>query len=184
MPKWGQCDGGLVLYEARKRLVERIPAPALELIAEARFDSQTLRSVISTRNGRRRRFARTGTPFGAYDMLLLVLFLGASAAVGGYASYLSHQAVLPNLEHRPGTPIEVVQQCRDAVIAPARTHATQKHAELVRIDATSAGPMRDTRIGQSAPIEVGIVYSREGGQELRQGVVECRLRNGRAVIAD
>jgi hypothetical protein len=118
-------------------------------------------------------------------MLFLVLFLGASMAAGGYASYVSHQPVIPNLEHRPGTPTQVVQRCRDATIAPARAHAMQQHAELVRIDATSAGEMWNTRSGQAAPIEVGIVYSREGGQELRKGVIECRLsRNGRAVIAD
>jgi len=90
-------------------------------------------------------------------MLLLVLFLGASMAAGGYASYVSNQPMIPKLEHRPGTPIEVVQRCRDATIAPARAHALQQHADLVRIDATSAGPMRRTGSGQAAPIEVGIV---------------------------
>jgi hypothetical protein len=118
-------------------------------------------------------------------MLWLALFIGASAMVGGYASYAAEQAAIPKLQHRPGTPVEIVQTCREAVIPVARTHAGQMGAELVRVDATSAGPMRRTRNGQHAPVEIGIVYSRQGEWESRQGVVECRVdRRGRAVIAD
>jgi len=58
-------------------------------------------------------------------------------------------------------------------------------AQLIRVDATSAGEMRRTRSGQRAPVEVGIVYSRSSRRESRQGIVECREdRRRRATIAD
>jgi hypothetical protein len=115
-------------------------------------------------------------------MVWLALLIGASGLVGGYAT---EQAVIPKLQHRPGTPIEVVQTCREAFVSAARTHASQMGAELIRVDATSAGQIRRTRNGQSAPVEVGIVYSRAGGRESRQGVVACHLdRRGRVTIAD
>jgi hypothetical protein len=43
----------------------------------------------------------------------LVLFVGASAIVGGYASYTAQQAVIPKLQYRPGTPTEIVKLCRE-----------------------------------------------------------------------
>ena len=97
-------------------------------------------------------------------MLWLALLIGASGLVGGYAT---ERAVIPKLQHRPGTPIEVVQTCREAFVSAARTHASQMGAELIRVDATSAGQIRRTRNGQSAPVEVGIVYSRAGGRLVR-----------------
>jgi hypothetical protein len=58
-------------------------------------------------------------------------------------------------------------------------------AQLIRVDATSAGEMRRTRSGQRAPVEVGIVYSLSSRRESRQGIVECREdRRRRATIAD
>jgi hypothetical protein len=102
--------------------------------------------------------------------------------VGGYAA---ERAIIPKLQYRPGTPNEIVETCRQAAIAAARTHASQMGAHLIRVDATSAGEMRRTRSGQWAPVEVGIVYSRSSGREARQGIVECRVdRRGRATIAD
>ncbi|MFD0465605.1 hypothetical protein ACFQY9_30905 [Microvirga aerilata] len=115
-------------------------------------------------------------------MLWVILLLGASGMVGGYAA---EQATIPKLQYRPGTPNIVVETCRQAAIAAARTHASEMGAELVRVDAASAGEMRRARGGQRAPVEVGIVYSRPSGREARQGVVECRVdRRGRATIAD
>ena len=102
--------------------------------------------------------------------------------VGGYTA---ERAIIPKLQYRPGTPNEIVETCRQAAIAAARTHASGVGAELIRVDATSAGEMRRTRSGQRAPVEVGIVYSRPSGREARQGVVECRVdRSGQATIAD
>jgi hypothetical protein len=115
-------------------------------------------------------------------MLWVVLLIGASGMVGGYAA---EQAIIPKLQYRPGTPNEVVETCRQATIAAARTHASEMGAQLDRVDATSAGEMRRTRSGQRAPVEVGIVYSRSSGREARQGVVECRVdRRGQATIAE
>jgi hypothetical protein len=118
-------------------------------------------------------------------MLWVVLLIGASGLAGGYASYTAQQAAIPKLQYRPGTPNEVVETCRQAAIAAARTHASEVGAELVRVDAASAGEMRRIRSGQRAPVEIGIVYSRQSGRESRQGIVECRVdRRGRATIAD
>jgi hypothetical protein len=115
-------------------------------------------------------------------MLWVVLLLGVSGLVGGYAA---ERAAIPKLQYRPGTPNEIVATCRQAVIAAARTHASEMGAELIRVDATSAGEMRRTRNGQRAPVEIGIVYSRSSGREARQGVVECRVdARGQAIIAD
>jgi hypothetical protein len=115
-------------------------------------------------------------------MLWVIILLGASGMVGGYAA---ERATIPKLQYRPGTPNTVVEICRQAAVAAARTHASEMGAELVRVDAASAGEMRRARGGQRAPVEVGIVYSRPSGREARQGVVECRVdRRGRATIAD
>ena len=115
-------------------------------------------------------------------MLWVILLLGASGMVGGYAA---EQAIIPKLQHRPGTPNEIVETCRQAAIAAARTHASEMGAQLVRVDATSAGQLRRARSGQRAPVEVGIVYSRPSGREARQGLVECRVdARGQATIAN
>ncbi|MBQ0819750.1 hypothetical protein KBI52_05895 [Microvirga sp. HBU67558] len=115
-------------------------------------------------------------------MLWVILLLGAAGLGGGYAA---ERASIPKLQYRPGTPNEIVETCRQAAIAAARTHASEVDAELIRVDATSAGEMRRTRSGQRAPVEVGVVYSRAGGREARQGVVDCRVdRRGQATIAD
>ncbi|WP_210346537.1 hypothetical protein, partial [Microvirga aerilata] len=61
-------------------------------------------------------------------MLWVILLLGASGMVGGYAA---EQATIPKLQYRPGTPNIVVETCRQAAIAAARTHASEMGAELV-----------------------------------------------------
>ncbi len=115
-------------------------------------------------------------------MLWVVLLLGASGMVGGYAA---ERAIIPKLQYHPGTPNEVVEICRQAAITAARTHANEMGAELIRVDATSAGEMRRTRRSLRAPVEVGVVYSRASGREARQGVIECRVdQRGQATIAD
>jgi hypothetical protein len=116
-------------------------------------------------------------------MIWVVVLIAASAAFGGVANYTSRQSIVPQLQYRPGTPDAVVESCRQAAIAAARTHATELGAELVRVDAASAGEMRRVRGLQSAPVEVGIVYSRPSGQEVRQGVIECRVNREGAVLA-
>jgi hypothetical protein len=123
-----------------------------------------------------------GDATGGDDMLWIVLLGGAAVMT---ASYASEQAIVPKLHHRPGTPLAVVQSCREAVVSAARIHAGETGATLVRVDATSAGEVRPTRNGQSAPVEVGIVYGRSSGREARQGVIDCRVdHQGRVSIAD
>jgi hypothetical protein len=118
-------------------------------------------------------------------MLWIALLIAASAGIGGYASYASRQAAIPQLQYRPGTPIEIVRTCREAAVTAARAHAADMSVELVRVDATSAGQMRRTGAGRVAPIEIGVVYTTPTGQESRQGVVDCRVdRRGRAIITD
>jgi hypothetical protein len=117
-------------------------------------------------------------------MVWLLVFIAVSAVLGGAAQYSSYQASVPHLQHRPGTPDEVVESCRQAVITAAQTHAAESGAELVRVDATSAGEMRPLGRLRTAPVEVGVVYARPTGRELRQAVIECRVdRRGSAVLA-
>ena len=119
-----------------------------------------------------------------HEMVWVVVFVVATAAVGMSARYAAQEAVVPRLQHRPGTPIEIVARCREAVIAAGRAHASEMNAELVRVDATSAGAMRAARAGQTAPVEVGLVYSRPGGPEARQATIECRIHeSGRVSLA-
>ena len=117
-------------------------------------------------------------------MIFVVVFLAASAVLGGIASYQSREPIAPQLQYRPGTPTQVVERCRQAVIEAAREHAAEKGATLLRVDATSAGDMRPIGTGHVAPVEIGVVYARPSGQELRQGVIECHVdEQERAVLA-
>jgi predicted component of type VI protein secretion system len=76
----------------------------------------------------------------------------------------------------PGTPVEIVAACRDAIIAAARPHG------VLHVDAASAGRMQPQRNGQTAaPLEIRIVYARDGGTELRESSVSCIL-NGRGEV--
>lgn len=108
-------------------------------------------------------------------MFVIVVFVAVSVVLGQIASDVSKQPIVPQLQHRPGTPTEVVSSCWQSVVSTATEHAKELGAELVRVDATSAGEMRRVGRLESAPIEVGVVYSRGGVQELRQGVIECRV---------
>ena len=117
-------------------------------------------------------------------MVWLVVFVVASAAVGVTAKYAAQEAVAPRLQHRPGTPIEIVAKCREAVIAAGESTCFRDECRTGRVDATSAGAMRPARVGQTAPVEVGLVYSRPSGPEARQAMIECRIdRSGRVSLA-
>jgi hypothetical protein len=121
-----------------------------------------------------------------FDMFWVALMIAASAGIGGYASYAARQAEIPQLQHRPGTPIEIVRTCREVAVAAARGHAAEMGVELIRVDATSAGPMRRVGRSQVAPVEIGVVYTRPSGErEARKGTIQCRVDpRGRAVITD
>jgi hypothetical protein len=70
-------------------------------------------------------------------MLWVILLLGASGLIGGYAA---ERAIVPELQYHPGTPNEVVEICRQAAIAAARTHASEMGAQVIRVDAAAPAP--------------------------------------------
>lgn len=121
-------------------------------------------------------------------MIWVVVLVMASAAAAMGASAVNEaeeQAVVPQLQYRPGTPNEVVEMCRQAVIKAGTIHASERDAELRRVDAASAGAMRQTRAGRTAPVEVGMVYSRPSGPVARHGIIECRVdQSGHVALAD
>ena len=81
------------------------------------------------------------------------------------------------LKSRPGTPADVVRRAREAIVAAALPYG------VVRVDAASAGPMQNTRNGYVAPVEFRIIYSRQGGLETRQSIVQVRLNTAGRVLA-
>lgn len=118
-------------------------------------------------------------------MTWVVVILVASFVLGGAASYSALQQDRPGLTYRPGTPDDIVENCRRATAAAAKAHASRVGAELVRVDATSAGPMHRAGRRHVAPVEVRVVYSRQNSLEARQSVVECRVnRRGLATLAN
>ncbi|TIO08718.1 hypothetical protein [Mesorhizobium sp.] len=77
---------------------------------------------------------------------------------------------LAPLKAKPGTPPAVVRACRTAIASAATPLGA------VRVHAVSAGPLRQQRRGAlMARIEVRIHYARQGGIEVRQARVGCRL---------
>ncbi|OHV88755.1 hypothetical protein [Mesorhizobium sp. ORS 3428] len=78
---------------------------------------------------------------------------------------------------KPGTPVAVVRACRAAITTVA------KPLGAVRVDVASAGPLRQRRGTLTAPITVRIAYARQGGIEVRQAHVGCRLNAAGTVTA-
>jgi hypothetical protein len=84
----------------------------------------------------------------------------------------------PLLRAIPGTPSFVIRACRNAIVSAAAPLGA------VRVRAASAGPVSRQRHGAvTAPIEVRIEYARQGGIQLRQAKVRCRLDAAGRVIA-
>ncbi|MDW6025816.1 hypothetical protein SAZ10_29035 [Mesorhizobium sp. BAC0120] len=69
----------------------------------------------------------------------------------------------------PGTPDAVVRACIEAITTAARPYG------VVHVDAASSGPLRARRRGAVAPLQVRVQYARQGGVEVRQSQVGCRL---------
>lgn len=78
-------------------------------------------------------------------------------------------APLASLKAKPGTPPAVLSACRAAIVSAATPLGA------VRVSAVSAGPMRQRHAALMAPIEVRIEYARQGGIQVRQAKVTCRL---------
>jgi hypothetical protein len=78
----------------------------------------------------------------------------------------------------PGTPPAVVRVCRQAIMSAATPLGA------LRVHVISAGPLRRHRRGTlTAPIEVRIDYARQGGIEVRQARIGCRLDAAGRVVA-
>ena len=78
----------------------------------------------------------------------------------------------------PGTPTAVVRACQKAIASAAAPLGA------VRVRAASAGPVSRQRRGAlTAPIAVRIEYARQGGIQVRQAKVRCRLDAAGRVIA-
>ena len=77
-----------------------------------------------------------------------------------------------------GTPPAVVRACQNAILSAARPLGA------VRVKAASAGTLSRQRRGTlTAPIAVRIDYASQGGIEVRQAKVTCRLDAAGKVIA-
>ncbi|MBZ9756894.1 hypothetical protein LB524_16500 [Mesorhizobium sp. ESP6-5] len=81
------------------------------------------------------------------------------------------------LRAKPGIPAAVVQACRSAITSAATPLGA------VRVRALSAGLLRRRGGTLTAPIKVQIDYARQGGVEVRQADVDCRLDRAGRVTA-
>lgn len=81
------------------------------------------------------------------------------------------------LRAKPGIPAAVVQACRSAITSAATLLGA------VRVRALSAGLLRRGGGAFTAPIKVQIEYARQGGVEVRQAEVDCRLDRAGRVTA-
>lgn len=75
-------------------------------------------------------------------------------------------------------PVATVTACREGIVRGAMAY------DPVQVDAVSAGEVQPLAGGgQMAPLVVRIVYSRQGGYEIREAKVQCQLDEGGSVIA-
>jgi hypothetical protein len=78
--------------------------------------------------------------------------------------------VLKPLQAKPGTPLTVVQSCRNALVSGASRYGA------IRVDVASAGRLARLKDGSvSAPVEARIVFRRGDRVQVRQAPVTCRL---------
>ena len=105
-----------------------------------------------------------------------------AAYVPGFGLLLGTERALREaarpMMHKDGTPLKVVRACRESIIAAAAPYG------VIYVNAASAGrPRRGARGTLAAPIEVRVIYSRQGGHELRHARITCRLDSAGTVIA-
>ena len=84
---------------------------------------------------------------------------------------------LASMKAKPGAPPEVVSACRAAIVSAA------KPLGAVHVNVVSAGPIRQHQAALMAPIKVRIQYANQGGLQVRQAEVICRLDRARRVVA-
>ena len=105
----------------------------------------------------------------ARQSIVLPPVLRPSKASGGDLTKRYPFGSLQPLKAKPGTPVAVVLACRAAIMSAA------KPLGAVRVQAVSAGALHQDGGALTAPIKVRIDYAREGGVEVRQAQVSCRL---------
>ncbi|RJT39103.1 hypothetical protein D3227_15000 [Mesorhizobium waimense] len=113
----------------------------------------------------------------AKQSVVLPPILRPSKAGQGHSTKGYPFGSLRPLKGKPGTPAAVVRTCRAAIISAAAPLGA------VRVQAVSAGALRQRRGALTAPIEVRIDYTRKDGIEVRRAHVDCRLDAAGRVIA-
>jgi hypothetical protein len=79
---------------------------------------------------------------------------------------------------RAGTPLHVVETCRNSIASAALPYG------VLRVDAASSGRLSRTRDGGfAAPVEVKIVYAQSNARQVRQSRVTCHLDATGSVVA-
>jgi hypothetical protein len=87
-------------------------------------------------------------------------------------------AVPARVAPRPGTPPRIVQTCRNSILNAAKPYG------VLRADVVSAGEAKRGARGMvTAPVLARITYARQGGNEVRQSRVTCRLNAKGLVVA-
>ncbi|MGY2996802.1 hypothetical protein ACVWWD_005609 [Mesorhizobium sp. URHB0026] len=116
--------------------------------------------------------ARGGNQSIALPPILKPSISGDGGFTDGYPFKLQRP-----LRAKPGIPAAVVQACRSAITSAATPLGA------VRVRALSAGLLHRRGGTLTAPIKVQIDYRRQGGVEVRQAEVDCRLDRAGRVTA-
>jgi hypothetical protein len=97
---------------------------------------------------------------------------------GGDGGWFRNIYLLQPLRANPGTPLSVVQSCRNALIPGALRYGAKQ------VDVASAG--RTVRLkggGFSAPVEARILFQRGNHVQVRQARITCRLDQAGRIVA-
>ncbi|WP_246687308.1 hypothetical protein [Mesorhizobium sp. B2-5-9] len=134
-------------------------------------------SAATTLKGTAGPTAAASARSGAKQSIALPPILKPSiSADGGFTDGYPVKPQRP-LRAKPGIPAAVVQACRSAITSAATPLGA------VRVRALSAGSLRRRGGTFTAPIKVQIDYARQGGVEVRQAEVDCRLDRAGRVTA-
>ena len=100
---------------------------------------------------------------------------------GHLSSPAPKRATLPRASSRVTAdrtaPGPIVQACRQTLLASSRSYGGTKAT------AVSAGPLSRSKQGTAAPINARLEFARQGGTEVREAKVLCRLNAHGRVVA-
>ncbi len=97
---------------------------------------------------------------------------------GGDGGWFRSIYLLKPLRPKPGTPLSVVQSCRDALVSGAVRYGA------MHVDVASAGRASHLKDGSlSAPVEARILFQRGSLVQIRQARVTCRMDQAGRVTA-